>query len=359
MNDTGRTSAVAGPSDKNVRPTVADPQTAQNRLTVFSTCLSASDLDRESSLQKIADIARWSERGGCSGMLVYSDNHALDPWLVSQVIIANTQALRPLVAVQPVYMHPYAVAKMMATLGHLHHRAVDLNMVAGGFKNDLLALNDTTPHDRRYDRLIEYTLIIKQLLAGEAVTFAGEFYHVDKLKLTPALPSELFPRILVSGSSEAGQAAAEKIGALAVEYPKPAGEYGQRNNGHEAGIRVGLIARADADRAWRIAHERFPEDRKGQLTHQLAMRTSDSAWHQQLSEAGEEARANASPYWLVPFQNYKTFCPYLVGSYEQVGEELGKYVAVGYRTFILDIPANEEEFDHIGVVFDRAARQAS
>ena len=29
-----------------------------------------------------------------------------------------------------------------------------------------------------------------------------------------------------------------------------------------------------------------------------------------------------SPYWLGPFHNYKTFCPYLVGSYERVADEL-------------------------------------
>jgi len=36
-----------------------------------------------------------------------------------------------------------------------------------------------------------------------------------------------------------------------------------------SGIRVGVIARATADEAWRIALERFPEDRRGQLTHSI------------------------------------------------------------------------------------------
>ena len=52
-----------------------------------------------------------------------------DPWLVAQLIIQSTHALSPLVAVQPVYMSPYAAAEMVATLGHLHGRRVDLNMV--------------------------------------------------------------------------------------------------------------------------------------------------------------------------------------------------------------------------------------
>lgn len=58
---------------------------------------------------------------------------------------------------------------------------------------------------------------------------------------------------------------------------------------------------------------------------------------------------------MVPFLNYKTFCPYLVGDYAQVGAEVARYIAVGYRTFILDIPPSEAELHHTGLAFDRAA----
>jgi alkanesulfonate monooxygenase len=61
-----------------------------------------------------------------------------------------------------------------------------------------------------------------------------------------------------------------------------------------------------------------------------------------------------SNYWLWPFQNYKTFCPYLVGSHEQVACEIGRYLASGYSTFILDVPGSEEDLTHIGAVFGRA-----
>jgi alkanesulfonate monooxygenase len=252
-------------------------------------------------------------------------------------------------------MHPYAVAKMLASFGYFYGRRVYLNMVAGGFKNDLLALNDMTPHDRRYDRLREYTLIIKQLLASAStVSYEGEFYKVEKLKLTPSLPRDLFPGIFVSGSSEAGLVAAKDIGAVAIEYPKPPGEYEDNSldDSIDHGIRVGIIARRGESEAWKIAHKRFPEDRKGQITHQLAMKTSDSVWHKQLSQKEEETED--SPYWLVPFQNYKTFCPYLVGSYERVAEELARYIAVGYKTFILDIPPDEEELHHTNIAFAQA-----
>jgi alkanesulfonate monooxygenase len=147
------------------------------------------------------------------------------------------------------------------------------------------------------------------------------------------------------------------MGATAVVYPKPGGEYEGAgvDADPDSGVRVGIIARGDADEAWRIAHERFPDDRMGQVTHQLAMKTSDSMWHKQLSEMAKEKLEENTPYWLGPFENYRTFCPYLVGSYERVAAEVARYIRVGYGTFILDIPANEEELGHIGRVFQRAS----
>src|SRR5207249_8995755 len=226
---------------------------------IFSTCPQSLGFDRESYARQVRKVARWSERCGCTGILVYTDNSLVDPWLVSQIIVESTKKLSPLVAIQPMYMHPYSVAKMVASFGYLHHRRLYLNMVAGGFKNDLVALNDTTPHDKRYDRLIEYTLIIRELLRGSAVSYEGTFYQVKNLKLTPSLPADLFPGIFVSGSANAGLVAAKAIGATAVKYPNAPGEEVAPDEGVGAGVRVGIIAREDGDEAWRIARQRFPE----------------------------------------------------------------------------------------------------
>src|SRR5262245_3440717 len=121
-----------------------DQEQLKPAIQIFSTCPQSSVLDRRDYHTRVAEVARWSEDAGCTGILVYTDNGLVDPWLVAQVIVESTTRLCPLVAVQPVYMHPYTVAKMIATLAFLHGRKVYLNMVAGGFKNDLEALNDTT-----------------------------------------------------------------------------------------------------------------------------------------------------------------------------------------------------------------------
>jgi alkanesulfonate monooxygenase len=329
-----------------------------NSIQIFSTSPQSSAVSKSEYLDRVIEVARWSETYGCEGILIYTDNSLVDPWLVTDVIIQNTMKLCPLVAVQPVYMHPYTVAKMVTSIAYMYGRRIYLNMVAGGFKNDLAALNDTTPHDRRYARLVEYTTIIKQLLTSPApFTFSGEFYLVTNLKLQPPCPEGLEPGIFVSGSSDAGLATAHALGAIAVQYPKSASECSSVNpkNGCEYAVRVGIIARATSDEAWAIAHQRFPEDRKGELTHVLAMKTSDSVWHRDLSKRARQEQAK-SPYWMLPFQTYKTFCPYLVGSYEEVVAELAGYLRLGYNKVILDIPPCEEELRNINTVFKRLAR---
>jgi len=326
-------------------------------ISIFSTCPPSNFSRADSYLRQVAEIARWSEAEGCEGILVYTDNGLVDPWLVAQTIVTHTERLCPLVTVQPVYMHPYAVAKMVASLAFLHGRRVYLNIVAGGFKHDLNALHDSTPHDERYARVVEYTSLIMALLrTSQPVTHEGPYYRVTNLTMTPPLPAELMPGVFVSGSSAAGLDAARAIGATAVQYPRPVAEYADVTpfGVAEAGIRIGIIAREDAADAWRVARSRFPEDRRGQLAHQLAMKGSDSKWHEQLSQLGREGGDDEhNPYWLVPFENFKTFCPYLVGSYERVADEIARYIGVGYRPFILDVPASPEELEHIRLVFQR------
>jgi len=330
---------------------------ANGRIEIFSTCVQSRNEDPQTYLQRVAQVARWSDAAGYRGMLVYTDNGLVDPWLVAQLVLQETEQLCPLVAVQPVYMHPYSVAKMVASLAFLHGRRIYLNMVAGGFRNDLLALGDDTPHDDRYERAVEYTQIVKRLLSGaEPVTFEGRYYRVKNLRLKPAIPPELAPGILISGSSDAGARAAEAISATRVKYPQPPGEEALQavNGSGPAGIRVGIITRPEADEAWSVAETRFPPDRKGQITHELAMRVTDSNWHKQLSRLGAQPVSDANPYWLVPFENYKTFCPYLVGSYDRVGSELAHYMSLGFSTFILDVPVSPNDLEHTAIAFERA-----
>jgi alkanesulfonate monooxygenase len=334
-------------------------QTFGSTIQVFSTCPQSKDFSTAEYPRQVARVSCWSDAVGCTGMLIYTDNGIVDPWLVAQSVLMGTRRLCPLVAVQPIYMLPYAAAKMVASLSFLHGRRIWLNMLAGGFRNDLIALGDTTPHDDRYTRTIEYTQVMRALLeSSEPVTFEGRFYTLRGVRLTPPVPADLWPGLLISGSSPAGQAAAAAIGATAVEYPGPAGLQDRRSQPGPCpparGIRIGIIARDDAGEAWRVAYERFPDDRRGRIAHALAMKTSDSTWHQTLSTIARERPADGSPYWLWPFEHHQTFCPYLVGDYTTVATELRRYLDLGYTSFILDIPTDARDLETAAVAFRMA-----
>jgi alkanesulfonate monooxygenase len=325
----------------------------QGGVRLFTTCPPSSQYQYgDDYIRKVKEVADWCDDADIEGILVYTDNSLVDPWQVSQVILSSTSNLAPLVALQPVYMHPYTAAKMVTSFSYLYNRRIYLNMVAGGFVNDLIALGDCTEHDDRYDRIVEYASIMQYLFDGSGLlSFTGSYFTVKNLTIKPKIPSELIPEVFVSGTSAAGIAAARKIGATSISYPgTPSGEAIPRDV--PAGIRIGVIAREESGEAWRIAHERYPVDRKGQLAHAMARRVSDSSWYEQVSEIDERPAGYSSPYWLVPFKNYKTFCPYLVGSYGEVRHEIRKYILEGFDTFILDVPPSREELQHTAIVFD-------
>jgi len=327
------------------------------QISIFSTCPHSRDALPGEYLRRVQSVARWSERSGCRGILIYANNSIVDPWLVAQHILASTNTLCPLVAVQPGYMHPFTAAKMVASLGMMYGRRIYLNMIAGGFQNDLRALNDHTPHDARYRRLTEYTLIVQQLLASDqSVTFEGDYYTVRNLRIQPTLSPELFPGIMISGSSPAGAKAAARTNATAIKYPERVEDeerlFSSRTG--PCGVRMGIIARSTDDEAWQVAHQRYPAQRRGKILHRIARSISDSYWHRRLSDRARTIASEKNAYWLGPFENYHTFCPQLVGSYDRVAQELRGYMNIGHDTFILDIPASEAELEHIHEAFAKA-----
>lgn len=336
---------------------------ASPKLRLYSTCPESVDGTGPAYQARIVEASRWSEDAGFTGILIYTDNRLVDPWQVAQVIVRNTRTLVPLVAVQPAYTHPYTVAKLVATIAHLFGRQVAINWVAGGFKGDLEALNEFIAHDERYDRLREYAQIVSSLVAsdssGSAISFQGKYYSVTNLRLSPTVSPMLQPITFVSGSSAQGRETAAALQAVAVHYPdEPATHTPNSVDSTSSAVRIGLIARATSDEAWQVAEARFPLDRRGQVTHKLAMKSSDSEWHKTLSDKAK-SQSDRSLYWLRPFENYHTFCPYLVGDFECVTDALVTYMKAGYFTYILDIPADVNDLQTAAHVFANARLKLS
>jgi alkanesulfonate monooxygenase len=325
------------------------------KLEVFGSIPALDDHRWKNYLESVDQVTAWSEAAGMTGALIYTDNAQPDPWAVTQYIISRTRQLSPLVAVQPLWMHPVAAAKMIASLAYLYRRRIWLNLVAGGFKDELEAVGDHTPHDQRYARLLEYTLVIKELLgSSEACSFKGQYYSVEGVVGTPALSRELLPGVLMSGSSVAGLSAARATGATSIVYPLPVAQFQAPDAPQGWGIRVGIIARDTSVEAWNLAAERFPKFREGEIRHRIIMLSTDSDWRKQMDNLPAPSLYNGV-YWLEPFKSYRGNCPYLIGSHDEVAAELARYLRQGCGTVILSEPFEEQDYIEAASVLERAS----
>jgi alkanesulfonate monooxygenase len=330
---------------------------AASGVTIYSICRSHLGHGQDSHLSKLLQSARWAEDAGYRGSLIYSDGGSIDPWLAAQAAIAGTATFVPLVAVQPLDMTPFALARAVSSLAHLYGRRVDLNFVSGGFSRDLTVQGDVLAHDARYDRLTEYVTIVRMLLGGGQATYAGQYYNVRRARLTPPVPPDLLPTAYASGSSAASLQAGESLGIGQLSFPLPPDDFASpavRKSTFGSGISIGIIARDDSSEAWRIARERFPADPEGAERMKLLVSASVSSWQPQLASVPIADEAEGEPYWLVPFRYHHTFCPYLVGSHDEVAQAVTTYLNGGIRTFVLDIPQDPDDLHHARIAIERA-----
>jgi alkanesulfonate monooxygenase len=326
----------------------------QKEIRVFT--ISPRTLGLEKYWQELQDTITWSRNFNCTGILIFTGNDTyIEPWLVAQTVLEKTPNLSPLVAVNPVYMHPFTAAKMISSFAHLYQRRVYLNMVTGTAISHLAALGDSVSHDERYHRLQEYIQIIKALLeASRPVTLQGRFYTVDHLQLYSAFPKDLLPEFVLAGQSSAARSVCDAVGAVGMHMlqSKLADAVVETR-----GIHFGIVTRPDDAGAWKAAERLFPPDSDGKDLLDYSMRNTDSAWKHRMRFEADQPDAAASGYWLEPFRNSKADCPYFVGSYTRTAELIAKLVRRGVDTFILDIPATEEEYAHASEAFRIAGCQ--
>ncbi|MEV0232187.1 LLM class flavin-dependent oxidoreductase [Nonomuraea sp. NPDC050786] len=313
-------------------------------LELYATSPRADDPSPAHYRKRVLEVAEWAEASACRGLLIFTDHYAGDPWALGQFLLERSERLVPLVAAQPVYMHPFTAARLVSTMSSLYGRPVDLNLVTGGNPNEVRALGSTIDHDERYEQLIEYGKIVTALLADqEPVSHFGRHYSVPEALLRPALPAELMPRIFVAGASDACRRAASELGVVRLTHPRALSEYEPGSTALAGtGIRMGIIARDTREEAWRVAHERCPRDPVAERLARLTYRPSESQWYRSL-RGDAETRVADDCYWLYPLRLGREYCPFLVGSHEEVAETFARYLDLGVSTLILHAPRAEED----------------
>lgn len=299
------------------------------------------------------DVVRWSGQNDFDGVLLFAGTGAvLDPWVLATAVIGSNSRLIPMIAVNPVYVHPVAAARMVASIGHIYGRAVSLNLITGTAISDLAAIGDSLDHDDRYTRLLEYATIVRALLSSpRPLNYDGRFYTIAGAQLTPAIPAELLPDLFIAGRSPAAATVARRMSAIRIEMLRPASDTRQPAPG---ALHFGVITRPTTAEAWKAASRHFPPDDLGAQVAKASMANTDSTW-KRLLMASETA--DDPMYWTLPFRSGRADCPYVVASRQELADLLARLISAGTAVFVLDMPSQEEDFRHAADVI-RLIRKA-
>jgi alkanesulfonate monooxygenase SsuD/methylene tetrahydromethanopterin reductase-like flavin-dependent oxidoreductase (luciferase family) len=202
--------------------------------------------------------------------------------------------------------HPTVVARQVATIAQLAPGRLVLGVGVGGEDPHEFEAVDVSPRTRgrRTDEALD---VLRAMLAGEAVTHHGEFFHLDDVRVRPA-PSPPVP-IVIGGRSDAAlrRAARRGDGWLGV-WCSPA-----RFAAAIAEVEAEATRAGRADVAW---------DHGMQIW--AGIDRDRDAGRIRLAAAMERT-------YGVPFERFERYSPY--GPPEEVADFLAGYVDAGCSTF--------------------------
>ena len=288
---------------------------------------------------KMRDYFQESERFGFSGSLIFQNNsNDVEPWIIAQDLIMNTENFSPFIAVNPVYMHPYYVAHKIGSLANLYNRKVYLNFISGTSLSEMESLSASLSHELRYKRLEEYIKIVQSLL-NSIVPFSinGDFYSLKNIKLPYAIDKRFLPDCFIAGSSVSAENVRENTGCHRLEMAKPISniEFSKKNCAIHFGIVAGLDKKEAADKL----NKRFVSDvSEIDQILELTMQNTDASWKKHLM-----AETDDEVFTTLPFKNLNSDCPYLVGSYEEVLCYIDGYIEKGYYCFVIETDNSDME----------------
>ena len=152
-----------------------------------------------------ADKARKLEDLGYSALTV--PDHLADIFAPMPALVAAAEATKRLQVGTNVlnndFRHPVLVAREAATVDLLTDGRLQLGVGAGHMKSEYDEAGLSFNHGgTRVERLAEAVAIMKGLLEGQPVTFAGRHYRVPDHKIYPLPVQRPHPPILIGGNGQ-------------------------------------------------------------------------------------------------------------------------------------------------------------
>lgn len=151
----------------------------------------------EQVYKETIEVAAWSEQVGFAGAWVpehhlSSDGYLPSPLATISAIATRTERIKlgTWIALAPLY-HPTRFASDCAVLDIICGGRLDIGLGIGYRPSEYAAFNvDFTKRGRLFDEWLE---IVTKLWAGDTVSYAGQHYQLDGVKMMPPAPRGRIP----------------------------------------------------------------------------------------------------------------------------------------------------------------------
>jgi FMNH2-dependent dimethyl sulfone monooxygenase len=336
-------------------------------LPVFGGWLRNVDDERmEASWEYVKRLAQRSEKIGFDLSLVAELNlndikgeeaPALDAWSTAAALAAVTERLELMVAVRPTFHNPALLAKQAANIDHIGGGGrLSLNVVSSWWKDEARKYGvHFEQHDDRYARTSEWLDVVDNLWKKDHYTVEGRFYRVDDGVLQPKPLTKPRPTIYAGGESEAAKnLIAQKCDAYVMHGDPPAkiGERIADMKQRREKFGLGPMTYGIAGYAIVRDTQAEAEAEQARITDVKGSAAGYKNYQQWLAGTQLESRVSLEDYSV----SNRGLRARLVGTPEQVSEQIAEFEEVGVDLLLLQCSPQLEEMERFAAqVIQRGA----
>lgn len=272
----------------------------------------------------------------------------------SHGLLAKTEKLKVIAAILPGPWKPALAAKQLATIDHLSHGRIAINVVSGWFHGEFDAIGEEWPeHDQRYARSEEFIRSLKGIWTQDNFSFDGQYYQFKDYTLKPKPVQKPHIEIFQGGSSRAARDMASRVsdwyftnGNTPEELKKQIDDIREKAKANQHQVKIGvnafIIAR-DTEQQARAALQEIIDKANVQAVNAFGEATREAGAS---TAEGEGNWAKSSFEDLIQYNDgFKTN---LIGTPQQIAERIIELKAAGVDLVLSGFLHFIEEVEYFG-----------
>ena len=313
-----------------------------------------ADHSGQVDLDKLVRFVRQADESPIESLLTPFGFHMPDPFPLLGMLSQVSHRVKYLLAYRPGLMSPTLFVQQVNTLSQILTERLMLNIVAGFSPEEQKYYGDHLTHDERFERSLEFLEIANLLWNHDyPLNHQGKHYHLEGARLNTQFAGGR-PRIYLSGNSKIArsQAAEQADGWLrygdTVEALATVIQGLPARRKFTVGLRMSIVSgktRSQAlERAGKVIAN--PDEDWKKFLRDFVSRSDSQAVKNTFSLADRSTNDWIGPHlWTgaVPYRGGPALA--IVGSYDDVAQELLRYHRIGVDEFILSGWPTEDELD--------------